>query len=143
MWLLFFLYFMLSTVLLLPLLLLFLDWNYKKNKNEMMQVSFKCTGGKKPPPSNADSHVDPHTGVRVLEVTATLTRDYLLQRFRRFNFTCDWTGYGLMYSFFLLPFGDKYDSNWSSVIRMWLYEIIIASLSVQGEGTLLFLENLM
>uniref|UniRef100_A0A1B0A5R6 Ig-like domain-containing protein n=1 Tax=Glossina pallidipes TaxID=7398 RepID=A0A1B0A5R6_GLOPL len=46
-----------------------------------LQLHFKCSGSSQPPPSTHDKHVDPHTGVHLEEVTATIHRDLVDEYF--------------------------------------------------------------
>lgn len=53
------------------------------------QLSFKCSGSSQPPPSTMESHVDPHNGVHLVEVTATISRDLVDEYFGKTPFRCD------------------------------------------------------
>lgn len=53
------------------------------------QLSFKCSGSSHSPPSTLDSHVDPHTGVQLQEVTATISKDLVFEYFGKSPFKCD------------------------------------------------------
>ncbi|XP_055548298.1 netrin receptor unc-5-like [Wyeomyia smithii] len=53
------------------------------------QISFKCSGGNKPPLTTHETHVDPHTGVQLLEATTTITRELVDEFFGRGPFKCD------------------------------------------------------
>lgn len=53
------------------------------------QLTFKCSGSSHPPPSTLDSHVDPHTGVQLQEVTATISKDLVFEYFGKTPFKCD------------------------------------------------------
>lgn len=53
-----------------------------------LQLSFKCSGSAVPPPSTLESHVNPHTGVHLLEVTATITKDMVYEFFGKEAFRC-------------------------------------------------------
>lgn len=53
------------------------------------QLTFKCSGSSQPPPSTVDSHVDPHTGVQMQEVTATISKDLVFEYFGKLPFKCD------------------------------------------------------
>lgn len=54
-----------------------------------LQLTFKCSGSSHPPPSTLDSHVDPHTGVQLQEVTATISKDLVFEYFGKSPFKCD------------------------------------------------------
>lgn len=53
------------------------------------QLTFKCSGSSKPPPSAHESHVDPHTGVHLQEVTATISKDLVYEFFGKGPFICE------------------------------------------------------
>lgn len=53
------------------------------------QLSFKCSGSPRPPPSTVDPHVDPHTGVQLQEVTATISKDLVFEYFGKSPFKCE------------------------------------------------------
>lgn len=53
------------------------------------QLTFKCSGSSQPPPSQVDSHVDPHTGVQLQEVTATISKDLVYEYFGKSPFKCE------------------------------------------------------
>ena len=53
------------------------------------QLSFKCSGSSQPPPSTHESHVDPHSGVQLEEVTANISRDLVEEYFGEGPFKCD------------------------------------------------------
>lgn len=53
------------------------------------QISFKCSGGNKPPLTTLETHVDPHTGVQLQEATTTITREVVDEFFGRGPFKCD------------------------------------------------------
>lgn len=53
------------------------------------QLTFKCSGSSQPPPSSLDSHVDPHTGVQLQEVTATISKDLVYEYFGKSPFKCE------------------------------------------------------
>ncbi|XP_058449824.1 netrin receptor unc-5-like [Malaya genurostris] len=53
------------------------------------QISFKCSGGNKPPLTTLETHVDPHTGVQLQEATTTITRELVDEFFGRGPFKCD------------------------------------------------------
>lgn len=55
----------------------------------IFQLTFKCSGSSHPPPSTLDSHVDPHTGVSLQEVTATISKDLVYEYFGKSPFKCD------------------------------------------------------
>ncbi|XP_031639601.1 netrin receptor unc-5-like, partial [Contarinia nasturtii] len=54
-----------------------------------LELTFKCSGSSHPPPSQLDSHVDPHTGVSLREVTATISKDLVYEYFGKSPFKCD------------------------------------------------------
>ncbi|XP_018788809.1 PREDICTED: netrin receptor unc-5 [Bactrocera latifrons] len=63
-----------------------------------LQLNFKCSGSSQPPPSTHDKHVDPHTGVHVEEVTATIHRDLIDEYFGKGPFKCEchaWSSRGV------------------------------------------------
>ncbi|XP_067629271.1 netrin receptor unc-5 isoform X2 [Eurosta solidaginis] len=63
-----------------------------------LQLHFKCSGSSQPPPSTHDKHVDPHTGVHVEEVTATIHRDLVDEYFGKGPFKCEchaWSSRGV------------------------------------------------
>ncbi|XP_055917362.1 netrin receptor unc-5 isoform X2 [Eupeodes corollae] len=63
-----------------------------------LQVHFKCSGSSEPPPSVPDSHVDPHSGVHIKEVTATIHRDLVDEYFGKTPFQCEcqaWSSRGV------------------------------------------------
>lgn len=53
-----------------------------------LQLTFKCSGSSVSPPSTLDSHVDPHTGVPMLEVTATITKTMVYEYFSKEAYKC-------------------------------------------------------
>ncbi|XP_055644586.1 netrin receptor UNC5C-like [Toxorhynchites rutilus septentrionalis] len=53
------------------------------------QISFKCSGGNKPPLTTQETHVDPHTGVQLQEASTTITREQVDEFFGRGPFKCD------------------------------------------------------
>uniref|UniRef100_A0A1Y9IUY8 Netrin receptor UNC5 n=1 Tax=Anopheles minimus TaxID=112268 RepID=A0A1Y9IUY8_9DIPT len=53
-----------------------------------LQISFKCSGSTKPPPTEKEHHTDPHTGVQLLEATATITRELVDEFFGKGLFKC-------------------------------------------------------
>ncbi|XP_021701483.1 netrin receptor unc-5 [Aedes aegypti] len=53
------------------------------------QISFKCSGGNKPPLTTHETHVDPHTGVQLQEASTTITREQVDEFFGRGPFKCD------------------------------------------------------
>lgn len=55
----------------------------------LLQLTFKCSGSSHPPPSTVESHVDPHTGVHLQEVTATISKDLVFEYFGKTPFKCD------------------------------------------------------
>lgn len=55
----------------------------------LLQLTFKCSGSSTPPPSSIDSHVDPHTGVQLQEVTATISKDLVFEYFGKTPFKCE------------------------------------------------------
>ncbi|XP_037956658.1 netrin receptor unc-5 isoform X2 [Teleopsis dalmanni] len=66
-----------------------------------LQVHFKCSGSSQPPPSVHEKHVDPHTGVHLEEVTATIGRDLVDEFFGKGPFKCDclaWSSRGVLKS---------------------------------------------
>ena len=58
-----------------------------------LQLSFKCSGSSLPPPSISDSYVDPHNGVTIQEVTATITRELVDEYFGKGPFKCECRAY--------------------------------------------------
>lgn len=52
-------------------------------------MTFKCSGSSQPPPSTLDSHVDPHTGIQLQEVTATISKDLVYEYFGKSPFKCE------------------------------------------------------
>lgn len=67
----------------------------------MTQLHFKCSGSSQPPPSTHDKHVDPHTGVHLEEVTATIHRDLVDEYFGKGPFKCEcqaWSSRGVVKS---------------------------------------------
>ncbi|XP_036332771.1 netrin receptor unc-5 [Rhagoletis pomonella] len=63
-----------------------------------LQLHFKCSGSSQPPPSTHDKHVDPHSGVHVEEVTATIHRDLVDEYFGKGPFKCEchaWSSRGV------------------------------------------------
>lgn len=65
------------------------------------QLHFKCSGSSQPPPSTHDKHVDPHTGVHLEEVTATIHRDLVDEYFGKGPFKCEchaWSSRGVVKS---------------------------------------------
>jgi hypothetical protein len=58
-----------------------------------LQLSFKCSGSSSPPPSTFDSYVDPHNGVTIQEVTATVTRELVDEYFGKGPFKCECRAY--------------------------------------------------
>ncbi|XP_011290181.1 netrin receptor unc-5 [Musca domestica] len=66
-----------------------------------LQLHFKCSGSSQPPPSTHDKHVDPHTGVHLEEVTATIHRDLVDEYFGKGPFKCEchaWSSRGVVKS---------------------------------------------
>lgn len=53
------------------------------------QLYFKCSGSSQPPPSTLESHVNPHTGVHLQEVTATVSKDLVYEFFGKGPFKCE------------------------------------------------------
>lgn len=53
-----------------------------------LQLTFKCSGSSEQPPSSIESHVDPHTGVHLQEVTATISKDMVYEFFGKGAFKC-------------------------------------------------------
>lgn len=89
-----------NALLLLLLLLLFLLL-LQPNFRLFMQLHFKCSGSSQPPPSTHDKHVDPHTGVHLEEVTATIHRDLVDEYFGKGPFKCEchaWSSRGVVKS---------------------------------------------
>nr|XP_017108222.2 netrin receptor unc-5 isoform X3 [Drosophila bipectinata] len=73
----------------------------KCKASHSLQVIFKCSGSSQPPPSTHDKHVDPHTGVHMEEVTATIHRDLVDEYFGDGPFKCEchaWSSRGLVKS---------------------------------------------
>ena len=58
-------------------------------KSCLFQLTFKCSGSSQPPPSTHESHVDPHTGVHLQEVTATISKDLVYEFFGKGPFKCE------------------------------------------------------
>lgn len=61
----------------------------KCKASHALQLHFKCSGSSQPPPSTHDKHVDPHTGVPMEEVTATIHRDLVDEYFGKGPFKCE------------------------------------------------------
>lgn len=61
----------------------------KCKASHALQLHFKCSGSSQPPPSTHDKHVDPHTGVPMEEVTATIHRDLVDEYFGKSPFKCE------------------------------------------------------
>lgn len=55
----------------------------------ILQLTFKCSGSSHQPPSSHESHVDPHTGVHLQEVTATISKDLVYEFFGTGPFKCE------------------------------------------------------
>ncbi|XP_022228372.2 netrin receptor unc-5 [Drosophila obscura] len=73
----------------------------KCKASHSLQVIFKCSGSSQPPPSTHDKHVDPHTGVHMEEVTATIHRDLVDEYFGKGPFKCEchaWSSRGVVKS---------------------------------------------
>ncbi|XP_030385691.1 netrin receptor unc-5 [Scaptodrosophila lebanonensis] len=73
----------------------------KCKASHALQLHFKCSGSSQPPPSTHDKHVDPHTGVHVEEVTATIHRDLVDEYFGKGPFKCEcqaWSSRGVVKS---------------------------------------------
>ncbi|XP_053663408.1 netrin receptor unc-5-like [Anopheles marshallii] len=58
-----------------------------------LQISFKCSGSAKPPPTEEEHHTDPHTGVQLQEATATITRELVDEFFGKGPFKCECRAY--------------------------------------------------
>lgn len=58
----------------------------------MFQVTFKCSGGANPP-VQTDAHVDPQTGVHLLEATATVSRNMVEEYFGQTAYACECIAY--------------------------------------------------
>lgn len=54
-----------------------------------LEINFKCSGSSQPPPSTHEPHVDPHSGVHLQEVTATISRDLVDEFFGKGPFKCE------------------------------------------------------
>ncbi|KAL7736178.1 hypothetical protein ACLKA6_003723 [Drosophila palustris] len=73
----------------------------KCKASHALQLHFKCSGSSQPPPSTHDKHVDPHTGVHLEEVTATIHRDLVDEYFGKGPFKCEchaWSSRGVVKS---------------------------------------------
>uniref|UniRef100_A0A6P4E7I9 Netrin receptor UNC5 n=1 Tax=Drosophila rhopaloa TaxID=1041015 RepID=A0A6P4E7I9_DRORH len=73
----------------------------KCKASHSLQVFFKCSGSSQPPPSTHETHVDPHTGVNMEEVTATIHRDLVDEFFGDGPFKCEcqaWSSRGVVKS---------------------------------------------
>ncbi|XP_016940999.3 netrin receptor unc-5 [Drosophila suzukii] len=73
----------------------------KCKASHSLQVIFKCSGSSQPPPSTHETHVDPHTGVNMEEVTATIHRDLVDEFFGDGPFKCEchaWSSRGVVKS---------------------------------------------
>lgn len=54
------------------------------------QLTFKCSGSSQPLPSTSqEAHVDPHTGVHLQEITATVSKDLVYSYFGKGPFKCE------------------------------------------------------
>uniref|UniRef100_A0A182KCE3 Netrin receptor UNC5A-D-like N-terminal domain-containing protein n=1 Tax=Anopheles christyi TaxID=43041 RepID=A0A182KCE3_9DIPT len=58
-----------------------------------LQISFKCSGSTKPPPTENEHHTDPHSGVQLQEATATITRELVDEFFGKGLFKCECRAY--------------------------------------------------
>ncbi|ETN67894.1 hypothetical protein AND_000278 [Anopheles darlingi] len=58
-----------------------------------LQISFKCSGSTKPPPTVKEHHTDPHSGVQLQEATATITRELVDEYFGKGPFKCECRAY--------------------------------------------------
>uniref|UniRef100_A0A182NAQ5 Ig-like domain-containing protein n=1 Tax=Anopheles dirus TaxID=7168 RepID=A0A182NAQ5_9DIPT len=58
-----------------------------------LQISFKCSGSTKPPPTEKEHHTDPHSGVQLQEATATITRELVDEFFGSGLFKCECRAY--------------------------------------------------
>uniref|UniRef100_A0A182UFB2 Ig-like domain-containing protein n=1 Tax=Anopheles melas TaxID=34690 RepID=A0A182UFB2_9DIPT len=58
-----------------------------------LQISFKCSGSTKPPPTEKEHHTDPHSGVQLQEATATITRELVDEFFGKGPFKCECRAY--------------------------------------------------
>uniref|UniRef100_U5EYZ9 Netrin receptor UNC5 n=1 Tax=Corethrella appendiculata TaxID=1370023 RepID=U5EYZ9_9DIPT len=54
-----------------------------------LRLTFKCSGSSQPPPSIQDTYVDPHKGIQLLEVTATISRELVEEYFGSGPFKCE------------------------------------------------------
>ncbi|XP_058122325.1 netrin receptor unc-5-like [Anopheles ziemanni] len=57
------------------------------------QISFKCSGSTKPPPTVKEHHTDPHSGIQLQEATATITRELVDEFFGDGPFKCECRAY--------------------------------------------------
>uniref|UniRef100_A0A182Q419 Ig-like domain-containing protein n=1 Tax=Anopheles farauti TaxID=69004 RepID=A0A182Q419_9DIPT len=58
-----------------------------------LQISFKCSGSTKPPPTEKEHHTDPHSGIQLQEATATITRELVDEFFGAGPFKCECRAY--------------------------------------------------
>ncbi|XP_053675531.1 netrin receptor unc-5-like [Anopheles nili] len=58
-----------------------------------LQISFKCSGTTKPPPTVKEHHTDPHSGIQLQEATATITRELVDEFFGEGPFKCECRAY--------------------------------------------------
>ncbi|XP_058056344.1 netrin receptor unc-5-like [Anopheles bellator] len=58
-----------------------------------LQISFKCSGSAKPPPTENEHHTDPHSGIQLQEATATITRELVDEYFGKGSFKCECRAY--------------------------------------------------
>lgn len=58
-----------------------------------LQISFKCSGSTKPPPTENEHHTDPHSGIQLQEATATITRELVDEFFGSGPFKCECRAY--------------------------------------------------
>ncbi|XP_052864048.1 netrin receptor UNC5C-like [Anopheles cruzii] len=58
-----------------------------------LQISFKCSGSTKPPPTDDEHHTDPHSGIQLQEATATITRELVDEYFGNGPFKCECRAY--------------------------------------------------
>uniref|UniRef100_A0A4Y0BGR4 Netrin receptor UNC5 n=1 Tax=Anopheles funestus TaxID=62324 RepID=A0A4Y0BGR4_ANOFN len=68
-----------------------------------LQISFKCSGSTKPPPTEKEHHTDPHSGVQLQEATATITRELVDEFFGIGAFKCECRAYSSRGSVKTLP----------------------------------------
>lgn len=54
-----------------------------------LELSFKCSGNVQPIITNHDAHVNPHTGIRFLEVTTEISKNLVEEYFGKGPFQCE------------------------------------------------------